>query len=60
MPLYEYSCENKKCKRKTYEESLPLKDYNKPTKCPDCGEIGKKLPGLFPVHKSWSKWRDIV
>lgn len=39
MPVYSYECP----KGHEYEEALKVADYQKPTKCPECGEVGKKL-----------------
>lgn len=57
MPRYSYKCDNQKCKRETFAEFLPLKDYNKKVKCPDCGRVGKKEFPTVPTHVSWSRWR---
>lgn len=42
MPLYSYLCNNKKC-GKEYDEALRVEDYQKPTNCPRCGKLGKKI-----------------
>ena len=41
MPLYVYYC--RKC-MKVYEAIVPLKDWDKPVKCPHCEEEMKKQP----------------
>jgi len=39
MPVYSYECPS----GHEYDQVLPVKDYQKKTKCPDCKKVGKKL-----------------
>jgi len=43
MPIYTYEC--KKCLAK-FEEIVPISDYEKQQKCPQCGEMSSQI---FPV-----------
>jgi len=39
MPVYNYVCD--KC-NKEYDEFLKMADCKQETKCPDCGEVGRR------------------
>jgi len=57
MPRYEYKCTNDKCEVDIYSEYLPMKEYNKKTKCPECKEVGQKQFGCQIDKFAASKWR---
>lgn len=53
MPTYSYVCEDHKC-RESYEEVLPISEYQKQTKCPKCGHKGKKIIELAQKEPTFS------
>lgn len=50
MPLYSYECPEDH----EYEVPLKLEDYQKKTKCPKCGKVGKKTIGLSQKEPTFS------
>lgn len=57
MPRYQYKCTNKKCEINLFDKDVPLKNYDKKVRCPECKHIVKRQFPAVPTHLSWSKWR---
>ena len=55
MPLYEYKCNQ--CKS-NFEKFLPLKKYDYPQNCPDCGGISKKQLSIGGIQDDHPVWLD--
>lgn len=49
MPLYEFRCTNKKCKKEVYDAFIPVSEIEKGSVCPECGKKGKRIyhPAVF-------------
>jgi len=56
MVLYDFECSNKECTIQRFEKSVEVN--TKEVKCPQCGELAKRIisnPKHYK-HLSWSKW----
>lgn len=55
MPIYEYEC--RECGNK-FDQYFPLKEFDAPTKCPDCSGEGKKILTCGGVQGDHPTWLD--
>lgn len=55
MPLYEYKCNQ--CKS-NFEKFLPLKKYDSPQNCPDCGGKSRKQLSIGGIQDDHPVWLD--
>jgi putative FmdB family regulatory protein len=50
MAIYEYRCV--KCDHE-FEVRRPMSRADEPTTCPQCGEVGRRLPSVFASGESY-------